>query len=130
MIVLVSAAMRTVIAILVLGLGLAACSKGENAGAEEAKKQAEEELQQKVKEPNAVAKKIDPPVAGRAKLDCEALIDTDKFTQLLGETDAGDGDRRRRSEPEAAASCSILRGGKRLTEAEQKARSRRKAGSA
>lgn len=120
MIVLVSAAMRTLIAILVLGLGLAACSKGENAGAEEAKKQADQELQDKLKEPNAVPKKIDPPVAGRAKLNCNALIDTEKFTQLLGETvpvtvvDS-------KTEAEAAASCSIIRGGKRLKEAEQKA---------
>jgi hypothetical protein len=120
MIVLVSAAMRTLIAIVVLGLGLAACSKGENAGAEEAKKQADKELQDKLKEPNAVPKKIDPPVAGRAKLDCNALIDTAKFTQLLGETvpvtvvDS-------KTEAEAAASCSIIRGGKRLTDAEQKA---------
>ena len=58
--------MRTLIAILVLGLGLAACSKGENAGAEEAKKQADQELQDKLKEPNAVPKKIDPPVAAPA----------------------------------------------------------------
>jgi len=121
MIVLVSAAMRTLIAIVVLGLGLAACSKGENAGAEEAKKQADKELQDKLKEPNAVPKKIDPPVAGRAKLDCNALIDTAKFTQLLGETvpvtvvDS-------KTEAEAAASCSVIRGGKRPTEAEQKAK--------
>jgi hypothetical protein len=112
--------MRTLIAIVVLGLGMAACSKGENAGAEEAKKQADQELQDKLKEPNAVPKRIDPPVAGRAKLDCNALIDTAKFTQLLGETlpvtvvDS-------KTEAEAAASCSIIRGGKRLTEAEQKA---------
>lgn len=120
MIVLVSAPMRTLIAILVLGLGLAACSKGENAGAEEAKKQADQELQDKLKEPNALPKRIDPPVAGRQKLNCNALIDSDKFTQLLGETvpvtvvDS-------KTEAEAAASCSIIRGGKRLTAAEQKA---------
>lgn len=120
MIVLVSAAMRTMIAILVVGLGLAACSKGENAGADEAKKQAEKELQDKMKEPNALPKKIDPPVPGRQKLNCNALIDADKFTQLLGETlpvSVVDS----KTEAEAAASCSILRGGKRLNEAEQKA---------
>ncbi len=112
--------MRTIIATLVVGLALAACSKGENAGAEEAKKQAEAELAAKAKEPNAIPKKIDPPVPGRAKLSCASLIDAEKFQQELGEKDpitVTDS----KSEPEAAASCSLLRGGKRLTEAEQKA---------
>ena len=35
--------MRTTVAILVVALGFSACSKGENAGAEEAKKQAQAE---------------------------------------------------------------------------------------
>jgi hypothetical protein len=113
--------MRTMIAIVVVGLALTACSKGENAGAEEAKKQADQELKEKMKEPNALPKRIDPPVAGRAKLSCAALIDSAKFTQLLGEavpvtvTDS-------KTEAEAAASCSIIRGGKRPSEAEQKAK--------
>ena len=117
---LVSGPMRTTVAILVVALGLSACSKGENAGAEEAKKQAQAELEAKAKEPNAIPKVINPPVPGRAKLDCAAVIDTAKFQQILGEKDpltvAPS-----KSEPEAAASCSILRGGKRLSEAEQKA---------
>ena len=112
--------MRTTVAILVVALGLHACSKGENAGAEEAKKQAEAELKAKANEPGAVPKVINPPVPGRAKLDCAAVIETTKFQQMLGEKDpitvAPS-----KSEPEAAASCSLLRGGKRLTEAEQKA---------
>ena len=112
--------MRTTIAILVVAMGLAACSKGENAGAEEAKQEAAREQAEKLKAPNAVAKKIDPPVPGRAKLDCRALIDADKFTQLLGET-APVTVTDSKSEAEAAASCSIIRGGKRPNEAEQKA---------
>ena len=110
--------MRTTIAI-ILTVGLLACKKGENAGAEEAKAQAEKE--QKAKEGNGeVAKKINPPVPGRAKLSCANLVDTDKFTQLLGETvpvTVKDSN----TEAEAAAACSIIRGGKPLSDAEQKA---------
>ena len=112
--------MRTTVAILVVALGFSACSKGENAGAEEAKKQAEAELAAKAKEPNAVPKVINPPVPGRAKLDCAAVIDAEKFQQVLGEKDPITVTASK-SEPEAAASCSLLRGGKRLSEAEQKA---------
>ncbi len=103
-----------------VGLAVGACSKGENAGAEEAKREEEAELKRKQAEPNAIPKKLNPPVAGRAKLKCENLIDADKFTQAIGETvplaikDSN-------TEAEAAASCSLLRGGKRPSEAEQKA---------
>jgi hypothetical protein len=117
---LVSAAMRTIAIAWALGFGLLACSKGENAGAEEAKKEAEKAQKEKAKEPNAVAKKINPPVPGRAKLSCASVIDTEKFTQELGETEPITVTESK-SEPEAAASCSLIRGGKRLTEAEQKA---------
>ncbi|HEX4450307.1 MAG TPA: hypothetical protein VH143_05505 [Kofleriaceae bacterium] len=99
-------------------MALAACDSGENAGIEAAKKQQADEA--KHADPNDVAKKISPPVPGRAKLDCKNLIDVDKFTQLLGETQPVT-IAESKSEPEAAASCSLLRGGKRLTEAEQKA---------
>src|SRR5262249_4798681 len=103
--------MRITIAI---ALALCACSKGENAGVEEAKKQPRKELKHKEKAPNAVAKKISPPVPGRAKLNCAAVIDADKFTQELGET-APVTVAESKSEPEAAASCSLVRGGKRLS---------------
>src|ERR1043165_5257957 len=103
--------MRTMMPIL-LSVSLLACSKGANEGAEEARKQAEKE--QKEKEASGgVAKKISPPVAGKAKLSCANVINAEPFTQALGEpepvtvTDS-------KSEPDAAASCSILRGGKRL----------------
>ena len=112
--------MRTTVAILVVALGLHACSKGENAGAEEAKKEAQRELEAKAKEPNAVPKVINPPVPGRAKLDCASVIDAAKFQQELGEKEPITVTASK-SEPEAAASCSLLRGGKRLSEAEQKA---------
>jgi hypothetical protein len=114
------AAMRTTVAILVVALGLHACKQGENAGAEEAKKQAEEDLKAKAKEPNAIPKVINPPVPGRAKLDCASVIDTAKFQQLLGEKEPITVTESK-SEPEAAASCSLVRGGKKLSDAEQKA---------
>jgi hypothetical protein len=112
--------MRTIAIILGMALLGSACGKGnENAGAEEAKKQAEKEL--KAKEGTVeVAKKIDPPVPGRAHLPCSQLIDTATWQQALGEKEpitVNDD----KSEPEAAASCSIRRGGKKLSEAEQKA---------
>ncbi|HUS31414.1 MAG TPA: hypothetical protein VMZ53_23045 [Kofleriaceae bacterium] len=111
--------MRTTIAIL-LSIYLAACSKGANEGAEEAKKQAEREQAQKAKE-GGVAQKISPPVTGKQKLDCNKVIKADLFQQALGETEtvtvrASD------SEPDAAASCDLLRGGKKMTVEEQKAK--------
>jgi hypothetical protein len=105
--------------IVIVMLSALACSKGENAGIEEAKKQAEAEQKAKVSS-GEVAKKITPPVPGSAKLPCSQVIDVDLFTKALGETDpvkVVDG-----KDPEAPASCAILRGGtKRPTEAEQKA---------
>jgi hypothetical protein len=111
--------MRTIAIIVGMALVGSACGKNENAGAEEAKKEAEKEL--KAKEGTAeVAKKIDPPVPGRAHLPCSQLIDTAAWQQALGEKEAITVDDSK-SEPEAAASCSIRRGGKKLSEAEQKA---------
>ena len=109
--------MRSMISILLV---LAACGKGENAGAEEAKKAAEAELKAKEGTAAAPAKKISPPVPGRAHVPCSQLIDADKFTQGLGETTPVVV-QESKSEPDAAASCSVIRGGKRLSDAEQKA---------
>ena len=109
--------MRTTIAIL-LSLALLACGKGANEGAEEAKRQAEKEQREK-EAAGGVAKKISPPVPGRAKLDCNAVINPTTFQQVLGEAEPVTV-AESSSEPDAAASCSILRGGKRLSDAEQK----------
>ncbi|MDB4958703.1 MAG: hypothetical protein JWO36_6272 [Myxococcales bacterium] len=112
--------MRSMIAILVgTGLALSACGKGgENAGAEEVRKQAEAE--QKAKEASGgVAKKITPPVPGRATLPCDQVINAELFTQALGEPTPVTVETKK--DPDAAASCSIMRGGKRPNEAEQKA---------
>ncbi len=99
---------------------LGACGKSENAGIEEAKREAEKEMKDKVAH-GEVAKKQLPPVPGSAHIPCAQLIDPAAFTKALGEkeqltlSDATKGD------AEAAASCSLNRGGKRPTEAEQKA---------
>ncbi|CAN5500402.1 hypothetical protein BH11MYX1_BH11MYX1_40050 [soil metagenome] len=103
-----------------VGLGLSACSKSEHAGIEEARKQAAAENKAKLNDPNLVAKKIDPPVPGEQKLTCAQLIDADKFTQLLGET-APVVIHQTKDDAEAAASCSVIRGGKAPSAAEQTA---------
>ena len=111
--------MRWTVAIV---LATFACGKGENAGMEEAKKQAEAE--QKDKEAHGeVAKKITPPVPGMTKLPCSQVIDAAKFQEALGEmqpltvVDA----KAEKADPDAAASCQLMRGGKRPSDAEQKA---------
>jgi len=111
--------MRAVIAIVVSAV-LGACGKGENAGAEEAKKQAEAELKAQVARGES-AKKISPPVPGQTKIPCEQLIDTAAFTSALGETEPLTAKDKQKDEPEAAASCSLIRGGVRPTQAEQAA---------
>ncbi|HEY4238728.1 MAG TPA: hypothetical protein VGM88_02890 [Kofleriaceae bacterium] len=106
--------MRAFIAMCVL---VSACGN-ENAGVEAAKKQADEEQAKKIAA--SPAKTITPPVPGRQKVPCSTLVDPAKYQAALGEKDPmtvleekGDG--------EAAASCSLVRGGKRPTPAEQAA---------
>ena len=108
---------RTIVVALICAYG---CSKGANEGAEEAKKQAEREQKEKEKAGGAAAK-ISPPVAGRAHLDCANVINAEQYKEALGEKEpivvqAST------SEPEAAASCSLIRGGKKLSDGEQKAK--------
>lgn len=113
--------MRARIANVVLAVStLTACSKSENAGAEEARKQAEAE--QKAKEASGQsAVKIRPPVPGQQTVACETLIDLPKFQEAMGEVEPLSLKDTRKNEPEAASSCGLTRGGKRPTEAEQKA---------
>lgn len=100
---------------------LVSCSKGENAGAEEARKEAEAE--QKAREARGEpAKKIAPPVPGQARIPCEQLIDLAKYQEATGETEALTIRDEAKIEPEAAASCSLVKGGKKFTEAEQAAK--------
>jgi hypothetical protein len=102
-----------------LGALVPACSDSEKAGAEEARRQAEAE--QKAKQATAPAKRMSTPVPGEARVPCSQLIDLPAFQTALGEKeplavkDVTKGDR------DASSSCSLLRGGKRPNEAEQKA---------
>jgi hypothetical protein len=114
--------MRALLSIVVcVGTLLSACGKGENAGLEEAKREAEAELKAKVDRGES-AKKISPPVPGSAKIPCEQLIgDLGAFGTAIGEAEPVTVRDTQKAEPEAASSCAIVRGGKRPTEAEQAA---------
>ncbi|CAN5887272.1 hypothetical protein BH11MYX3_BH11MYX3_43390 [soil metagenome] len=113
--------MRATIAIIVgAATLLGACSKGENAGADEARKAAEAE--QKAREAaGEPAKKMSPPVPGEARIPCEQLIDLPAYQTALGEVEPMTVRDVGKNEPEAAASCSLVRGGKKMTDAEQQA---------
>lgn len=97
-----------------------ACTKGANEGAEQARKEAEAELKAKAASGEA-PKKISPPVPGQAKLPCSQLIDVAAFQTALGEAEPLTVSERK-DEPEAAASCSLNRGGKPLSASEQAAK--------
>jgi len=106
-------AMRTIA--ITLALAAVGCKGSSNAGAEEAKKQAEKE--QKEKEASGqTAKKITPPVAGGATLPCANVLDANLLTQALGEVDPVviQETEKLSRDPDAAAACSIMRGGKKL----------------
>jgi hypothetical protein len=101
------------------GLGAAGCDSGERAGAEEARRQAERE--QKIKPSVPPAQRMATPVPGQAHVPCAQLIDPAAFQTALGEKQPLTVRDELKSEPDAAASCSLVRGGKRPSEAEQKA---------
>ncbi|CAN5896556.1 hypothetical protein BH11MYX2_BH11MYX2_26410 [soil metagenome] len=106
---------------LLVCLSLAACGKSENAGVEEAKRQAEIDL--KAKEASGgVAKKIAPPVRSSNYIPCDKLIDTAKFSDALSETQPFRVEDVLKGEPEASAACSLRRAGTALSPAEQKAK--------
>jgi hypothetical protein len=101
-------------------LGVSACGNGENAGAEEARRQAEQE-QKSSQTRGAPAKRLATPVPGQARVPCAQLIDLTAFQTALGEKEALALKDVTKTDADAAASCSLLRGGKRPGEAEQKA---------
>jgi hypothetical protein len=108
--------MRAMIAVLALGLG--ACGNGEGAGAEEARREAEQE--QKTRQ-SAPAKRMSTPVPGQAHVPCAQLIDLAAFQTALGEKQPLAVKDVTKTDADAAAVCSVVRGGKRPTEAEQRA---------
>lgn len=114
-------AMRGLISF-VAALGLvAACGKS---GAKQAEEEAQAEADRIQKEKEAtggVAKTIRPPVPGSAKIPCTQLLDVAKFGEAIGEKDPMTLKDITKSEADAAASCGLHRGGKRLTQKEQEA---------
>ncbi len=110
--------MRTTIAILLFAMG---CGGGENAGAEEARRQAEAEQKVRTAGGDTPAVKLKPPVPGETKIPCEQLIDIAAFQTALGEKEPMTVKDNSKGEAEAAAKCALIRGGKRPNDAEQKA---------
>ena len=106
---------------IVLGLVLAgaACGNSEKAGADEARRAAEAE--QKAKQAQAPAKKMATPVPGQAHVPCTQLIDASAFQTALGEKEGVVVKEVTKNDRDSSASCSLVRGGKRPNEAEQKA---------
>src|SRR5258706_12482579 len=122
-----STTMRSIAIILGLVLVAPACTKSEQAGIDEAQKAADKEHQDKMASAGGAAKKQIPPVPGAGKLSCASVIDTDKFKPILGELEPLTV-AESKSEPDAAASCSILRGGKGPNLAEQAAITKKNGG--
>ena len=114
--------MRASIAVFVfwLELAAAACGNAENAGAEAARRQAAAEQADKHTKA-APAKRMSTPVAGQTRLPCTQLIDAAAFQTALGEKEPLVVKDVTRSEAEATSSCSLVRGGKRPSEAAQQA---------
>lgn len=108
--------MRAVLALLVL----AACSNAENAGAEEAKRRAEAEAKTKAAAAPP-AQKLQTPVPGEAHIPCSQLIDVAAYQLALGEKEPLAVHDVTKNNPDTTSSCSLVRGGKRPGESEQKA---------
>lgn len=109
--------MRALITI-AIALVVAACgSKGD--AKEEAKREAEA-LEKKAEAPKP-AQKVLPPVPGEQHVPCDQLLDPVVFTTALGETEPLAVKDMTKQDAEAAASCSLVKGGVMLTAKEQEA---------
>jgi hypothetical protein len=127
--------MRATIAALIFGIlgipgilgigGLTACGSSENAGAEAARRQAEAEQAASRSEPATPAKRVQTPVPAGTRVPCTQLIDLAAFQTALGEKQPLTIKDITASERDATTSCSLVRGGKRPTEAEQTAMQKR-----
>ncbi|MCX5747497.1 MAG: hypothetical protein NT062_33960 [Proteobacteria bacterium] len=108
-------------AIVLLGGGLGACGKSAEQKGLEAAKEEEAKEQAEKKARGQVAKTQTPPIPGNAKIPCEQLIDPAVYTAALGEKEPLTVRDDTSKDGEAAASCSLIRGGKKLTKPEQDA---------
>nr|HEX4314492.1 hypothetical protein [Kofleriaceae bacterium] len=105
--------------IIALVLLLAACDHGTDP-IEQAKLQAAADDKARGAD-TTPAKKISPPVPGSQRIPCDQLLDAAGFQKALSEVELPKIVDMTKSEADAAASCSLYRGGKRPTDAEQKA---------
>ena len=104
-----------------LGLFTAACGKSGAKRAEEEAQAEADKLQKEKEKTGGVAKTIRPPVPGMSKIACTQLLDLAKFGELILEKEPVTLKDLSKSEVDAASSCSIHRGGKRLSTKEQEA---------
>jgi hypothetical protein len=100
---------------------LAACGDSETAGAEAARRRAAEEQVAKGEGPATPARRLSTPVPVDIHVPCTQLIDPASFQTALGERQPLTVKDVTPTAREATASCSLVRGGKRPTEAEQNA---------
>jgi hypothetical protein len=108
-------------AIAVAAVALAgACKSVEREALEEARRQVEAE-QRAAAASGQPAKVQRPPVPGQAKVPCEQLVDPAAYQAALGEREPLALKDQSKTEPDAAASCALFRGGKRPGPAEQQA---------
>jgi hypothetical protein len=108
--------------IVIAALGLViGCGKDGAKRAEEEAQAEDDRIQAEKEKTGGVAKTIRPPVPGTAKIACTQLLDITKFGEALGEKEPVTLKDLSKSEPDAASSCSVHRGGKRLTTKEQEA---------
>lgn len=106
-------------------LWMSACGSSENAGAEAARRQAAQEQAASRSEPATPAKRVPTPVPPGTRVPCEQLIDLAAFQTALGEKQPLTLKDASATERDATTSCSLIRGGKRPTEAEQTAMQKR-----
>jgi hypothetical protein len=111
---------------LLAAIALAGCGDPEAEGRRAAQERAALETRRETA--TKAAEKIIPPVANRAKIPCEQLIDPTPFTELLGEVDPLSVRDATAADAEAAASCSLIRGGERPDQAQQAALSKKNGG--
>jgi hypothetical protein len=111
---------------LLAAIALAGCGDPEAEGRRAAQERAALETRRETA--TKAAEKIIPPVANRAKISCEQLIDTVQFTELLAEVDPLTVRDTTASDAEATVGCSLVRGGERPDQAQQAALSKKNGG--
>jgi len=115
----VARAMREAICSIIVAAAFVAACGNKEAAREEAKREAEA-LDKKAEAPKPAEKKL-PPVPGEQHVPCDQLIDVASFQTALGETETLAIKDATAQDAEAAASCSLVKGGKKLDAKQQEA---------